>query len=169
MVVQFIDRDLLEPACKPILEKLAARAFSAGQRHQLVGEAVTVISILAQQMEEGFKPYYPNLMPLIMKAMQASAGAVETRECFGRCMECVGNLGQAAGIEVFRKDAGSVMQVMIDTCKNLADEDIATEYILTAAQSIASTLKAEFAPFVPTVLPIILKKLIADPVDINAG
>jgi hypothetical protein len=169
MVVQFIDRDLLEPACKPILEKLAARAFSAGQRPQLVCEAVTVISILAQQMEEGFGQYYQHLMPLIMKALQASSGAVETRECFGRCMECVANLGKSAGVEVFRKDAGTVMQVMLDACKNLTDEDVATEYILTAAESICATLKAEFAPFVPTVLPIVLKKLVADPVDLNSG
>merc|ERR1719261_1111106 len=47
IVLQFIDRDLLEPACKPILQKLAPRAFSMlDQFPKFTEEALTVMSIL---------------------------------------------------------------------------------------------------------------------------
>merc|ERR1719201_410869 len=171
IVLQFIERDLLEPAVKPILQKLAPRAFAAlDQFPKLTEEALAVISILAQQMEDGFAPFYGELMPLLMQTMKTTAASVEKRTCFGRTVECIANVGSTGGAAMFKNDAQNVMQVMIEASKSVAgQEDVGKEYILTASEIICKTLKKDFAPFVPYVLPMVVELLNVTPTDIHAG
>merc|ERR1719313_3022367 len=63
------------------------------------------------------------------------------------------------------------MQAMIEVSKATAgsQEDVGKEYILTASEVICKTLKKEFAPFVPYVLPMVVGLLSVTPPDINAG
>jgi hypothetical protein len=172
IVLQFIERDLLEPACKPILQKLAPRAFAALEQFpKLTEEALAVISILAQQMEDGFAPYYAELMPLLMQTMKTTAASVEKRSCFGRTVECIAHVGSAGGAATFKNDAQNVMQAMIEVSKSAAApaEDVGKEYILVASEVICKTLKKEFAPFVPYILPMVVELLNVKPTDIHAG
>jgi hypothetical protein len=172
IVLQFIDRDLLEPSCKPILQKLAPRAFAALEQFpKLTEEALAVISILAQQMEDGFAPYYGELMPVLMQTMKTTAASVEKRACFGRTVECIAHVGSSGGAATFKNDAQNVMQAMIEVSKSPAapTEDVGKEYILTASEVICKTLKKEFAPFVPYILPMVIEMLNVTPTDIHAG
>jgi hypothetical protein len=169
--LQFIDRDLLEPACKPILQKLAPRAFQMLEQFpKLTEEALAVISILAQQMEDGFSPYYGELMPVLMQTMKTTSASAEKRAVFGRTVECIAHVGSAGGAATFKNDAQNVMQVMIEASKSVAgQEDVGKEYILTASEIICKTLKKDFAPFVPYVLPMVVELLNVTPTDIHAG
>merc|ERR1719440_2058108 len=48
-------------------------------------------------------------------------------------------------------------------------DDVGKEYILTASEVICKTLKKDFAPFVPYVLPMVVELLNVTPTDIHAG
>jgi len=64
IVLQFIERDLLEPACKPILQKLAPRAFAALEQFpKLTEEALAVISILRSRWRTASPPTTPSSCP----------------------------------------------------------------------------------------------------------
>jgi hypothetical protein len=172
IVAQFIDRDLLDPACQPILQKLAPRAFQALEQFpKLTEEALAVMAILAQVMEEGFSRYYGELMPLLMQIMTATAASAEKRSCFGRAVECIAHVGSTGGAATFKGDAQKVMQAMIEVNKTTTgkEDDVGKEYILTASQVICKTLKKEFAPMVPHILPMVVELLYITPTDINAG
>merc|ERR1719460_682742 len=60
---------------------------------------------------------------------------------------------------------------MIEVSKSPAapTEDVGKEYILTASEVICKTLKKEFAPFVPYILPMVVDLLNVTPTDIHAG
>merc|ERR1719460_2642772 len=60
---------------------------------------------------------------------------------------------------------------MIEVSKSPAapTEDVGKEYILTASEIICKTLKKEFAPFVPYILPMVVELLNVTPTDIGGG
>merc|ERR1719174_756141 len=129
------------------------------------------MAILAQVMEEGFSRYYGELMPLLMQIMTATAASAEKRSCFGRAVECIAHVGSTGGAATFKGDAQKVMQAMIEVNKTTTgkEDDVGKEYILTASQVICKTLKKEFAPMVPHILPMVVELLYITPTDINAG
>merc|ERR1719321_1924651 len=103
--------------------------------------------------------------------MKTTAASVEKRAVFGRTVECIAHVGSAGGAATFKNDAQNVMQAMIEVSKSPAapTDDVGKEYILTASQVICKTLKKEFAPMVPHILPMVVELLYITPTDINAG
>merc|ERR1719471_2679815 len=59
---------------------------------------------------------------------------------------------------------------MIDSTQipNLPSNDPVREYMLEASQRICVTMKADFLPFVPHILPAILEKFTLAPKELNS-
>lgn len=164
---QEVERELLEPFVPPMMEKLGQKLATnqiSIQRH-----TVTFIAVVAGQMEDGFAPYYGQLMPVLKQLIAAVLHNTEERTLLGKAFECVSLLAKAAGPVGFRADAESIMEAMTKAAQvpDLPASDPVKEYMLQAAQRICSTLKADFLPFVPHILPGILEKFKLAPKELD--
>lgn len=165
---QAVERELLEPFVPPMMEKL-------GQKLQckevaIQKKAVTYIAVLAGQMEDGFACYYGTLMPIFKQLIAAMLHSTEERMLLGKAFECVSLLAKAVGPAGFKSDAEGIMQSMIQAAQapNLPANDPVKEYMMQASQRICFTMKGDFLPFVPHILPGILEKFTLAPKELTA-
>merc|ERR1719498_910629 len=78
-------------------------------------------------------------------------------------------LGQAVGKDKFATDAKEALSAMVETEDKLDADDIQRDYIKQASERICQTLKRDFAPFLPALLPRIYKTLVLDGGALPAG
>ena len=113
---------------------------------------VMVISSLALSMQADFIPYYPTFYPgikhLVMHAPPASG------ELRHKAIECIGALADAVGHDVFMPEAHSVMSILTTLQQQ---DDSLLSYISQAEARIAKAMGNEFAPYLPHVIPQLLK------------
>ena len=126
---------------------------------------VMVISSLALAMQSDFVPYYPTFYPgikhLVMHAPPASG------ELRHKAIECIGALADAVGHDVFMPEAHSVMALL--TSLQQQDDSLLT-YCLQAEARIAKAMGSEFAPYLPHVIPQLLKSAaITDEYAVQSG
>jgi len=157
-----VEREDLEPFLQPLMEKLGAK-LQAGDRFQK--KAITFIAVVAGQVEEAFAPYYAPLMPVLKQVIQGTLHKVEERTLLGKCFECISLLAKAVGREGFRADAELIMQAMIQATQvpNLPNNDPVKEYMMAASERICATMREDFLPFVPHILPGVLEKFTLAP------
>jgi len=166
---QAVERELVEPFVAPMMEKLGLKLQSSPlpiQRH-----AITYIAVLAGQVEDGFAPYYGPLMPVLKQVVQNVLHKPEERTLLGKAFECISLLAKAVGPSGFRADAEGIMQAMIQATQvpNLPNDDPVREYMMQASQRICATMKGDFLPFVPHILPGILAKFSQAPKEFNSS
>jgi len=152
------ERETLEPFVQPLMGSLGARL--QGQSSKLQREAITCIAVIAGQIEDGLAQYYAPLMPVLKQIISATLHKAEERKLLGKTFECISLLANVVGREAFRPDAEVIMQAMVQACTvpNLPKDDPVQEYVMAAAERLCSTLKEEFLPIVPHLLPGILAK-----------
>mmetsp|Transcript_99141 Transcript_99141/g.280086 ORF Transcript_99141/g.280086 Transcript_99141/m.280086 type:complete len:1111 (+) Transcript_99141:101-3433(+) len=162
-----VERELLEPFVQPMMEKLGALLQST--RLSVKKKAITFIAVIAGQVEDSFAPYYGPLMPIFKQLVEGVLHKVEERVLLGKLFECISLLATAVGPATFRPDAEGIMQAMIQATQvpNLPSNDPVKEYMLAAAERICTTMKGDFLPFVPHILPGILEKLALAPKEYN--
>ena len=111
-----------------------------------------VISSLALAMQSDFIPYYstfyPGIKHLVMHAPPASG------ELRHKAIECIGALADAVGHDVFIAEAHSVMSILTSLQQQ---DDSLLSYISQAEARIAKAMGSEFAPYLPHVIPQLLK------------
>jgi len=165
---QAVERELLEPFVQPMMEKLGQKLQTSQLSVQR--QSITFIAVLAGQMEDGFAPYYGPLMPVLKQLVQAVLHNPEERTLLGKAFECVSLLAKAVGPAGFRADAEGIMQAMTQAAQvpNLPSNDPVKEYMMQASQRICWTMKADFLPFVPHILPGVLEKFTLAPKELNA-
>jgi len=158
-----VEREVLEPFVQPMMEKLGQKLQSPSVIVQK--KTITFIAVLAGQMEDGFAAYYGPLMPIFKQLAQSLLHRTEERTVLGKVFECISLLAAAVGTEGFRADAEGIMQAMIQATQvpNLPSNDPVKEYMLEASQRICATMKGDFLPFVPQILPGVLEKLTLAP------
>jgi hypothetical protein len=158
-----VDRELMDPFLQTLMEKIGR--FLQVDNLKLQKTSITFIAVIAGQVEDAFAPYYAPLMPLFKGLIQKVLHKTEERELLGKCFECISLLAKAVGPAGFRADAQVIMEFMVQATQvpNLPSNDPVKEYMMAASERIASTLKADFLPFVPHVLPMILEKFTLAP------
>jgi len=162
-----VEREDLEPFMQPLMERL-------GQLLQgkvvLQKKAITFIAVLTGQLEDAFAPYYGPLMPILKQVIQATLHKVEERTLLGKCFECISLLAKSVGRQGFKADAEVIMEAMVKATQvpNLPSNDPVKEYMMAAAERICSTMKEDFLPFVPHILPGVLEKLTLAPREFDA-
>ena len=124
-----------------------------------------VISSLALSMQNDFIPYYPTFYPgikhLVMHAPPASG------ELRHKAIECIGALADAVGHDVFMPEGHAVMSMLTSLQQQ---DDSLLSYILQAEARIAKAMGSEFAPYLPHVIPQLLKSAaVTDEYAVIAG
>lgn len=162
-----VERELLEPFVQPMMEKLGQLLQSSNLDVQK--KSITYIAVIAGQMEDAFAPYYGPLMPLLKQLIQSVMHKTEERVLLGKLFECISLLAKAVGPEGFKEDAKVIMEAMIKatTIPDLPNNDPVKEYMMAASERIVATMKGEFLPFVPHILPGILEKFTLAPKEYN--
>lgn len=138
-----------------LMQKLVAK-LQVTQHRGVREESITAIATIAGVMEKDFSQYYDGIMPLLKQFVLTATGERENR-LRGKAFECMSLLGLAVGKEKFLPDARDAIDVMMKT--QLEADNIQREYIKEASERIAQCLKKDFAPFLPSLLPGILKGL----------
>lgn len=115
--------------------------------------------------------YYAPLMPVLKQLVSGAIHKAEERQLLGKAFECISLLASAVGKDAFRPDAEVIMQAMIQATQvpDLPRDDPVLEYMMAASERICSTLKEDFLPFIPHLLPGILTKLAVAPKEFTGG
>jgi len=164
-----VEREDLEAFVQPLMEKLGAKLQSGSALTQK--KAITFIAVIAGQVDDAFAPYYGPLMPVLKEVIQRTLHKVEERTLLGKCFECISLLARAVGKDGFRADAEQIMQAMIQATQvpNLPQNDPVKEYMMAASERICATMKNDFLPFIPHILPGVLEKLTLSPKEFTGG
>eukprot|EP00405_Crypthecodinium_cohnii_P024155 CAMPEP_0206488576 /NCGR_PEP_ID=MMETSP0324_2-20121206/42530_1 /ASSEMBLY_ACC=CAM_ASM_000836 /TAXON_ID=2866 /ORGANISM="Crypthecodinium cohnii, Strain Seligo" /LENGTH=1115 /DNA_ID=CAMNT_0053967697 /DNA_START=95 /DNA_END=3442 /DNA_ORIENTATION=- len=158
-----VEREVLDPFVPNMMSKLGHKL-----QHGSIGlqrKTITYIAVLAGQMEDGFADYYAPLMPVLKQLVQSLVHKNEERTLLGKAFECISLLASTVGLEVFRSDAEVIMEAMIKATNvpDLTSNDPIMEYMMQASQRICFVMKGAFLPFLPHILPLVLKKFTLAP------
>jgi len=162
-----VEREELEPYVEPLMTKLSQKMQ---QNLSSQKKAITFIAVIAGQVNDAFAPYYEALMPILKQVVARTLHQIEERVLLGKCFECISLLAKAVGRDGFRSDAQAIMEWMIAATKtpNVKGDDPVKEYMMAASERICATMKEDFLPFVPHILPGVLEKLTLAPKEFNA-
>lgn len=162
-----VERDDMEPFVQALMEKLGMKLQGAASFRS---KAITFIAVIAGQIDDSFAPYYGPLMPILKQIIEQTLHKVEERTLLGKCFECISLLAKAVGKSGFRGDVEAIMQAMISATKvpDLPSNDPVKEYMMAASERICATMKEDFLPFVPHILPQVLERLRNAPQEFNA-
>jgi len=150
-----LDNALMAGYARPLMEKLVGKLQTSKHRG-VREEAITSIAVIAGVIEKDFSQYYDSIMPMLKQFIMTATGEKENR-LRGKSFECMSLLGVAVGKEKFLPDAREAIAAMMNT--QTEADDIQKEYIKEASERICTCLKKDFAPFLPSLLPGIFKKL----------
>ena len=148
-------KDQLKPYLNDLMNKFGL-LMSSGKKI-VIEQSITAIAAVADCAEEHFLPYYSKVMP-ILKGVLHNAKGHDYRKMKGKAMECISLIGTAVGKEQFLPDAKEVMDVMMQTQQEgLADDDPQTTFLLQSWARVAKCLGQDFVPYLPFVMPPLLK------------
>ena len=151
------------------LSDLLGKLMQLLQRNvrRVVEQAVTAIASVADVAESDFVPFYASFMPGLKGILQQGQ-AKEYRMLRGKAMECISLIGVAVGKEVFAQDAKEVMDLIIATqaasdAAQLDSDDPQISFMLQACGRICKCLGEQFQPYLPYVIPPLLRSAQIDP------
>ena len=176
-VMEHMTRTTLRPYLQPLLEcLLRVLQESEAQTPLFVKEAaVTLIGTCAQRAEEEFGPFYaafmPSLVGIFCTAPPAERDAYRAQRLF-RCLvlECLSLIGVACGKATFATDAQTILRSMVEYRGHTLETDDPTgSYMLQAWARIGGVLGADFAPYLPMVVPDLVAAAVKSPMDYIVG
>lgn len=126
-------------------------------------QAVTAIASVADVAEADFEDYYEHFMPPLINLLRVEGK--DYRMLRGKAMECISLIGVAVGKEKFGTHAKSVMELFIASQQGveLEADDPQITFMLQACGRICKCLGEQFAPYLPYVLPSLIKSAQIDP------
>ncbi|SCV74234.1 BQ2448_6666 [Microbotryum intermedium] len=127
------------------------------------GNALEALTVVAAYMEEGFTPYYPEMMPHLLRLLETEASPeIETLRV--QALDCASNIAAAVDPSVFEPDAPRLLKAMQNISNSLTEDDQVTRpHLLTAFCHLAATVGAEaFAPYINETFPQLLKRAAGD-------
>ena len=175
------DKHVLLPYLDGLLSKLAGLLI--GGRRRVQEQALTAIAAVAKCAHECFRPYYPRIMPILKQMLVSGGGEREQRLLRGKTVECITLLGVAVGADLFQPDAPQILEELAKIYKGQLEsqvfsvstitaqddptrgvhtaldqeEDPQTPYLLQGWGQLASMLKEQVVPYLPLVIPSLLK------------
>ncbi|KAL6755245.1 armadillo-type protein [Haematococcus lacustris] len=150
------EQELLPPYLDTLISKLLV-LLQNGKR--LVQEgALTALASVADCSQLLFVKYYEVVMPLLLGIL-VNATDKSQRLLRGKALECVSLVGMAVGRDRFRADAASVLAWLQSLSNGPAmdADDPTLGYMLQAGARLCKCLGQEFVPYLPVVMPPLLK------------
>jgi len=140
--------------------------------------AVDCISAIAESAEEEFEKYYNELVPFLIFCFK-KFHAKEYRELRAHILQCLVITSTAVGLKSFIKFGDTIIELLLATQDSLTNTEGARDdpqrfYLLESWKGLCMLLKKEFAPYLPRMIPGVLKIAAAMPVmgigeSLNAG
>ncbi|ORX38501.1 armadillo-type protein [Kockovaella imperatae] len=131
-----------------------------------VGEQILkTIAIISSITKEAFANWYRGVMDILLDLLSADLGD-NLRKTQAKAVECASSIGLAAGKTVFAADAVRLAEIMIsiqNDCKE--PDDPRSGYLMEGWANLARALGKDFAPFLPHVIPPLLKAAQYKPVN----
>ncbi len=121
--------------------------------------AIGATACLAQASGEAFQPYYSRIFPGLLGTLH-----VASVDLAGAALEAATIVGQVVGKDVFQSDAEQLLGWIMPALQNT--ESPLIEPLLLACARIASVLEEDFAPYVDTVVPLLLQR-VQQPPDVS--
>lgn len=148
------------PHAAPLLEALF-HALRTTPR-QVQEQAITAVASVAKVIGQAFDQYYDIFIPLA-KDVLVNAQGDEYGLLRGKAMESIALIGQAVGKARFSADAKQVMDILVRLHTNNEAEGVEIQYVAQACVRIGSLLKHDFVPYLPYVVPPLLKQAAVEP------
>lgn len=121
-------------------------------------QILTTLACLAGSSKERFAKHYDGVMTMVMNLL-ANANGKQLETLRARAMECATFIGLAVGAERFRPQAVKLINLFIRMMKQgFGADDTTKQYVFQAWNRIASAMKQEFAPYLPYVMPALLRE-----------
>lgn len=144
-----------------ILKKLYNLLGSSDDR--ILGETITALASVSSRAMQYFTPYYDTFIPYLKHILEHTHSA-EHRILRGKVFECISIFGIAVGKEKFKGDADVIMtQLSLSDAGDYGKDESNYEFLLEASARICGVLKEDFIPYLPMILPTILKTASMDP------
>ncbi|KAH7909589.1 ARM repeat-containing protein [Hygrophoropsis aurantiaca] len=154
-----VERKTLIPYLDPIVERLLKMLNPAGENGQqtkryVQEQALTSLAMVADASEATFAKYYPSIMPLLLNVLR-NANSADHSKLRVKAMECAGLIAIAVGREVFRPDAGTLVDILIHIQNSPIDpsDTLLATYLIATWAKICQALGSEFEPYLPVVMP----------------
>eukprot|EP00932_Pfiesteria_piscicida_P018016 SRR837773.4887.p2 GENE.SRR837773.4887~~SRR837773.4887.p2 ORF type:complete len:713 (-),score=367.03 SRR837773.4887:122-2062(-) len=155
----------MEPHLDALLPRFINRLHSSESRI-LQENCLSGIAVIAEASgEEQFRPYYPQIMPML-KQVVTKCSKPEERTLQGKAFECISLVGLQVGKATFGADAVEVMTAMLQLLKGgVESDDPRRNSFMEASAQIAKALGSDFKPFAQDVLLFIFKVLEQRPAE----
>lgn len=150
-----LDTSLMLGYAQSFMHKFVAK-LQVTQHRGVREESITSVAVVAGVLEKDFSQYYDAIMPMLKQFVMHCKSEKENR-LRGKSFECMSLLGIAVGKEKFLPDAREAITEMLKT--PLDADDVQREYIKEASERICQCLKRDFAPFLPSLLPGLIRSL----------
>uniref|UniRef100_A0A914UJU1 TOG domain-containing protein n=1 Tax=Plectus sambesii TaxID=2011161 RepID=A0A914UJU1_9BILA len=141
---------VLEQTFKALLEK---------GKKLVLEQIITTIASVADAAQEQFINFYDRLMGPLKYILQ-NANHENLRLLRGKTIECISLIGLAVGKEKFLADANEIMQMLLASQAqfgNMDADDPQVSYMISAWARICKLLGDQFAPYLPLVMPPVMK------------
>lgn len=149
-------KQILEPYLDQILNKLY-ELIGTPKKKYVMEQAITTLATVADSAEDKFDKYYGIFMPVLIDILGKAADK-EYRLLRGKTMECISLIGLAVGKEKFFNDAKKVMEIlMYSQAAEMEPDDPQVSYMLSSWTRIGAVLGLDFVPYLPTVMPPLLR------------
>eukprot|EP00403_Amphidinium_massartii_P031073 CAMPEP_0178407226 /NCGR_PEP_ID=MMETSP0689_2-20121128/19318_1 /TAXON_ID=160604 /ORGANISM="Amphidinium massartii, Strain CS-259" /LENGTH=1058 /DNA_ID=CAMNT_0020028291 /DNA_START=291 /DNA_END=3464 /DNA_ORIENTATION=- len=157
--VSELDESILLDYAPSIME-MGGKLLQACSHRGVLVSVMEVLGALAAGLAGSFDGFYDQLMPVLMASVSRPDVAVTDGKLRGKAFECISLFGYAVGKERFAPAARQSMTAMLATPAS-ADE-FQTACLRDSMERMCKVLGADFAPFLPSLLPGILGTLSMD-------
>ena len=115
--------------------------------------SISALSAMCGTVPESMHKFYGSIAPVLVGIVQ-TLDSKEMRMMRGKAMECLGVLGSCVEAAVFAPHALEAMKVSVALMTaGLESDDPLKPHMWAMWMRIADALKADFVPFLPTVMP----------------
>ncbi|CAH0513978.1 unnamed protein product [Peronospora belbahrii] len=124
---------------------------------QVQEQAITAVASVAKVIGDEFLRFYDIFIPLA-KEVLTNAHGKEYALLRGKSMESIALIGQAVGKERFVNDAKEIMEILVRVQSSEEMEGPVVQYVAQSCVRIGSILKEDFVPYLPHVIPALIKQ-----------
>ncbi|KAF9809312.1 hypothetical protein IEO21_07461 [Rhodonia placenta] len=159
-----VERETLLPYLDSIVERLlrllnpaAADGMKSPKRY-VQEQVITTLAMVADASEATFAKHYLSIMPLLLNVLQ-NANGPEYRKLRVKAMECAGLIAIAVGRDVFRPDASTFVNLLMNIQNGPPDPEDAMlgHYLISTWAKVCQAMGPEFEPYLPVVMPPLLQ------------
>ncbi|KAK3251341.1 Importin-5 [Cymbomonas tetramitiformis] len=148
-------KEMMMLYCDALITKLI-ELLQSGKKLVMEG-ALTALASVADCAQSEFIKYYDTVMPYL-KNILMTATEKQHRMLRAKSMECISLVGMAVGKDRFYNDAVEVMDLLMRLQQTeMEDDDPTVSYMLQAWARLCKCLKSAFLPYLPQVMPPLLK------------